>query len=70
MSYYVYLYLHLSGIYFYKCFLSYPDLNILEVDDVSLPYVNTNFINTPLSETLDEVDNTINVEIDLEKQNM
>ena len=69
-SYYLYLYIHLSGYYFTKVFVSYPDLTIMDISKQDIPYTDTSFFNTQIPLTLDTLNNSTPIEINLEKANM
>jgi len=66
-EFYLYNYLHICGVFVYKFFTSYPDKDIIEVDEKSLPYVNSTFYKTRYDTDLKDVDHSVDIEKQLEK---
>ena len=69
INHYYYCYLHLCGIYFYKALLS-STYDILEVPKEFFPYSDTEFYKNPISSDLSTIDNSKDVEITFEKNEL
>ena len=69
IDHYYYCYLHLCGIYFYKALLS-STYDILKVPKEYFPYADTEFYKKPISSDLSTIDNSKDVEITFEKNEL
>jgi len=69
IDHYYYCYIHLCGIYFYKVLLS-STYDILEVPKEYFPYTDTEFYKNPIPSDLSTIDNSKDVEIIFEKNEL